>query len=148
MASSGSPLVVTRMHHQVIAHVEDQAKFVKQAATLLRPGGYLILSTNNKFVMERLGDMDWGSHRADGHIENWLSIGDLKRLLTPEFRLTKAMTMLPMGSGGVLRLVNSVKLNLVLTKFITSERLRRAKERIGLGYYILVVGQKPATNER
>src|SRR5439155_22565200 len=36
---------------EVIDHVEDQPKFVQRAAQVLKPGGHLILSATNKFVM-------------------------------------------------------------------------------------------------
>jgi 2-polyprenyl-3-methyl-5-hydroxy-6-metoxy-1,4-benzoquinol methylase len=128
---------------QVIAHVGDQPGFVNRAAGLLRAGGHFVLSTNNKFVMRRLGKMDWGSHRAVGHIEKWLSVKDVKRLLSPHFRLVNTMTLIPLGNGGMLRTINSYKLNAALTRLFPPNYVRRAKEALGLGYYILVVAQKP-----
>jgi 2-polyprenyl-3-methyl-5-hydroxy-6-metoxy-1,4-benzoquinol methylase len=44
---------------EVIAHVEDQRKYIQRAAEVLRDGGYLIITTGNKFVIDRLGDVGW-----------------------------------------------------------------------------------------
>ncbi len=128
---------------QVIAHVEDQAAYIRHAAQVLRPGGHLLLTTNNKFVMQHLGEMDWGSHRSLGHIENWLSQQDLRRLLTPHFEIHQMTTLIPMGNGGVLRIVNSHKVNALLGTLVSKQNLRRMKERMGLGYYIILAAQKP-----
>lgn len=127
---------------QVIAHVEDQSAFIERVARLLRPGGYFLVSTNNKFVMDRLGDEDWGSHRQAGHIEKWLTVRSLNRLVSSGFHIVQTRTLLPMGNGGVLRIANSQKLNTVLGRLLPGGYLQRVKERLGLGYYIMLLAQK------
>jgi 2-polyprenyl-3-methyl-5-hydroxy-6-metoxy-1,4-benzoquinol methylase len=128
---------------QVIAHVEDQQAYMGKIATLVRPGGYLLLSTNNKFVMERLGSCDWGSDRSLGHLENWLSMAQLCQLVKTHFEIVTTKTLLPMGDAGVLRLINSSKVNRALGLCFGTERLDRFKERVGLGYYLIVLARKP-----
>ena len=127
---------------QVIAHVDDQAGFMHQAAKLLKHSGHLILSTNNRFVMQRLGAMDWGSHESSGHIENWLTKSELVKLASPQFEVLKAWTISPVGNGGVLRFVNSARLNVMLEHIAPAESLRRLKERLGLGYSIMMLARK------
>lgn len=38
---------------ETLAHVADQVKFVHRIAQLLKPGGHLVLTTQNKFVFDR-----------------------------------------------------------------------------------------------
>jgi 2-polyprenyl-3-methyl-5-hydroxy-6-metoxy-1,4-benzoquinol methylase len=128
---------------QVIAHVDDQPTYVSKIAQLLRPGGYLLLTTNNKFVMQRLGTSDWGSERSSGHLENWLSMVELRGLVSKHLEILETNTLLPMGDGGILRLVNSSKINRVLGFCVGTERLARLKEYAGLGYYLIVLARKP-----
>ncbi|OLC77082.1 MAG: hypothetical protein AUH78_05170 [Gemmatimonadetes bacterium 13_1_40CM_4_69_8] len=126
---------------EVLAHVDDQARYLEVAAEVLRPGGYLILTTANKFVMDRLGASSWDPWPRE-HIARFLDMRDVKRLLIPNFRVLRTSTFLPMGSAGVLRLINSYKLNKVLSLLIPERYLETLKERAGLGYSLLVLAQK------
>lgn len=127
---------------QVIAHVQDHAAYIDKAASLLRQGGYFLLTTNNEFVMRRLGTCDWGSHRECGHIENWLSMSSLRRLVSKHFRIVRLSTLIPLGNGGMLRFVNSPKVNHFVEMLLGAQRVERVKERMGLGYYLILLAQK------
>lgn len=126
---------------EVIDHVSDQNAFVKQAAYVLKPSGYLILSCANKFVMDRLGEMEFPIQPTT-HIGQYLDIKRLKRLLRSHFHVLRTTTILPIGSRGILRLINSYKLNALLGYLIHSRYLEAFKERLGLGYQLIVLAQK------
>jgi 2-polyprenyl-3-methyl-5-hydroxy-6-metoxy-1,4-benzoquinol methylase len=125
---------------EVIAHVDDQAAYLDRAAFALRAGGYLILTTPNKFVLERAAF----DPQPPEHIERWLTRRSLIRLLRPRFRVLRTMTILPLGHRGLLRVVNSHKLNAILAQVASPTSLTRWKERAGLGYTIITVAQKRA----
>lgn len=127
---------------QVIAHVNDAAAYVRKAASLLKHQGYLLLTTNNKFVMQRLGTCGWDSHRESGHIENWLSASRLRSLVSKHLGIIRLSTLLPLGNGGILRFVNSRKINRFSEILLGEQRVERAKERMGLGYYLILLAQK------
>jgi 2-polyprenyl-3-methyl-5-hydroxy-6-metoxy-1,4-benzoquinol methylase len=122
---------------EVIEHVEDQVRYLEQAARFLKSGGYLILSTPNKFVMERL-TVTWELQP----IEQWLDMKELKHLLRPQFSVIKTTTVLPMGDRGVLRPVNSRKLNNLLRLLISDKRLETLKQRAGFGLNLVVLARK------
>ena len=42
------------MSQEVVAHVPDQKGFVRRLGELTAPGGYLVITMANKFVMERV----------------------------------------------------------------------------------------------
>lgn len=128
---------------QVIAHVDDQPEFMRLITDLAAPGGYLIISTSNRFVMERLGDDDAGSHASLGHIEKWLSKRELRELAAKPLQVIKVWTLSPAGNAGILRVANSSKLNALLGLGLEPETLRRVKERLGLGYTLLLLAKKP-----
>jgi len=126
---------------EVIAHVENQPKYVDRAAEVLRMGGYLIVTTGNKFVMDRLGDAGWYPYPPE-HIEQELSRKQLRKLLSSRFRVLKASTILPTGTLGILRWVNSFKLNSLAQKFVSEQTLTRLKERSGFGWQTIALAQK------
>jgi 2-polyprenyl-3-methyl-5-hydroxy-6-metoxy-1,4-benzoquinol methylase len=126
---------------EVITHVEDQARYVKRAAEVLKPGGYFIVACANKFVMDRLGNVGW-SEQPPQHISRYPTMNDLKNLLRPDFHILRATTILPFGNAGILRLVNSYKLNRLLGLVIPPDRIESLKGRLGFGYQLLVLAQK------
>jgi len=127
---------------EVIAHVEDQARYLQKAAELLRPGGYLIVTTANKFVFERARN-DFYEYPPE-HIEVPLDMAGLKRILKPHFRILRSGTINPVGNKGVLRLINSPKLNAALRLFLDRHTVTALKERAGFGYDLIVLAQKKA----
>jgi 2-polyprenyl-3-methyl-5-hydroxy-6-metoxy-1,4-benzoquinol methylase len=124
---------------ETIAYVPDQQAFIIKLASLIRPGGFVILTSVNKFVYERRNDV---GPPGPGQIRKWLSRSELKRLMKPHFKLVQFTTVLPTGNGGILRLVNSHKVNALLNHLISPETVRRIKEKLGFGQTHVVVAQK------
>ena len=123
---------------EVIAHVPDQLELLSRIANVLKPAGYLVITTVNKFIIDRV---DFGPD-PDEHIKQWLSMKDLRELLRQRFDVLRTTTVLPMGYGGVLRLVNASLLNSVLFRLLGPSRLAVLKERAGLGYTMIALAQK------
>jgi 2-polyprenyl-3-methyl-5-hydroxy-6-metoxy-1,4-benzoquinol methylase len=126
---------------EVISHVEDQPAYVDRAADTLKKGGYFIVTTGNKFVIDRLGDAGWHKYGPE-HIENELTHRQLKNLLSARFRVLKTSSIIPHGQRGVLRLINSHKINAAIARIISQERLDNWKERAGLGWQLVFLAQK------
>ncbi len=126
---------------QVIAHVMDQPRYVERAASLLKPKGYLILSTPNKFVMDRLGDLGWDATPTE-HLERWLDRKGVRKLLEPRFEVLRFTSILPMGRLGILKFTNSVRVNRVLNLMFSEARVNAFKEWAGLGYTLIVLARK------
>lgn len=124
---------------EVIAHVADQHGYLKQAALTLKPGGYLVITTVNKFVHDRT---DWPAD-SPGHIRSWLDRRSFRQLLSRHgFRVLRMTSIIPMGHGGILRLVNSRKINALVTRIIPKRTLEGLKERAGLGWTWVALAQK------
>ena len=126
---------------EVIAHVEDRPKYVDRATEVLKPNGYFIITTGNKFVIDRLGDVGWNVQPPQ-HIAHQLSRGQLKRMLRPRYEVLEVRTIIPHGTRGILRLVNSYKLNSLFSKMVSQEKLDELKERAGFGWQMVVLAQK------
>jgi SAM-dependent methyltransferase len=124
---------------ETLSHVSDQPAFIKRIRDVLKPGGYLILTTQNRVVFERRADV---TPLAPGQIRRWVSPLELRRLLRDDFVIRRFTTLLPEGGLGFLRLVNSTRVNRLLGRFVSRTSLDRTKERLGLGQTIVVLAQR------
>jgi 2-polyprenyl-3-methyl-5-hydroxy-6-metoxy-1,4-benzoquinol methylase len=124
----------------VVAHVVDQRGYIALASRLLKPGGHMIITSTNRFVVER---MDLPPQPPE-HIERWLTMGSLRKLLGTHFAVLRTTTVMPAGSKGVLRVINSPRLASILKPLIAPAALTAAKERLGLGYNLVALGRKRA----
>ena len=123
---------------EVIAHIPDQVAYLDRAADVLKPRGYLIITTPNKFVMDR---GDWPA-QPPAHIEQWLTMTHLKQLLHEHFRILRTTTIVPLGHHGILRLINSRKINAALESLVSPQTLERFKGWAGCGYTLVALAQK------
>lgn len=119
---------------EVLSHVADQAAFMARIAELLKPGGRVYIATQNKPVLER-----WSAihEPIPGTIRRWVDHRQLRALLEPHFADIEIESVHPVGDEGLLRLVNSFKLNRVLEVFVAREKIERVKERLMLGHSLI-----------
>jgi 2-polyprenyl-3-methyl-5-hydroxy-6-metoxy-1,4-benzoquinol methylase len=123
---------------ETIPHLIDQAGFVKRMASCLKPNGHLILTCQNKFVLKRV-DV---APQARGQVRQWLNRKELNRLVCSHFDLLKMITIGPEGHRGILRVVNSYKVNALLHRMIPEATVQSLKERAGFGRTIVVLARK------
>ena len=126
---------------EVIDHVEDRVAFLDRATSLLKPGGHLILACNNKFVIDRLSERELPRQPPE-HISHFLTVRGWKHLLRSRYRVLRVKTLVSIGSIGILRMVNSSKLNAALNFFLPRHSIEALKEWAGLGYIIVIVARK------
>lgn len=120
---------------EVLSHVRDQAAFIQRMADLLKPGGQLMLATQNRPVLERCEDV---AVRAEGQIRQWVDRHDLRRLVQHRFVVDELFSICPHGHLGMLRVVNSTKLNTALSAIVPAPAIERAKERAWLGHTLML----------
>jgi len=125
---------------EVLAHVADQPSFARRLAELLRPGGLLILATQNRPVLER-----WSAVAAPDprQIRRWVDQRELRALLQPCFERVHIRSNVPVGDRGLLRLVNAPRFNSALVRLVPPGRIDGWKERCMLGHTLVATGTKP-----
>jgi 2-polyprenyl-3-methyl-5-hydroxy-6-metoxy-1,4-benzoquinol methylase len=123
----------------VIAHVQDQAKFIERIARLMSPGGTFVLMTQNPFVWNRSSNL---MPQGKGQIRNWPPRSELVRLLQPHFRVRYQSSIFPGGDRGVLRLSSSYKLNAAMKYLLGEARWVRLRERVFIGRELVIVAEK------
>lgn len=123
---------------EVLSHVGDQQAFVSKLASLLRPGGTLILATQNRFVLKNFNRIP---PPAPGQIRRWVDRHELRRLLDKEFRVEELYSLTPRANHGVMRLLNSRQFNLPI-RAVLGRRVDRLKERMWLGWTLMARATK------
>jgi 2-polyprenyl-3-methyl-5-hydroxy-6-metoxy-1,4-benzoquinol methylase len=124
---------------ETLSHVVDQPAFINRIRDVLKPGGYLILTTQNRLVFERRSGVN---PPASGQLRRWVSPRELRQLIRRDFVIRRFTTLLPEGQLGFLRLVNSTRLNRLLGRVFSQKVLERTKERLGFGQTIAVLAQR------
>jgi 2-polyprenyl-3-methyl-5-hydroxy-6-metoxy-1,4-benzoquinol methylase len=124
---------------ETFSHVADQPQLIEVIANLLRDRGYLILTTQNRSIYMRNSRI---VPPAEGQLRRWVTMQELRRLLSGRFDCLRSGTVEPGGNRGLLRVVNSVKLTSFLSRIFSNERVVRAKERLGLGQTLVMLARK------
>ena len=128
--------------HEMIEHVEEQATYLQLIAGVLRPGGYLILTTPNAWNLAHWRE-DKIKSRKRQPIENLLTTKQLQHLLKTYFRILHLRTIvLGYGSRGVFHLINSVKVANTLKALGCGTLYNYILERFGFGRHICVLAQR------
>lgn len=118
----------------------DQRQVLQKMAESLRPGGKLVLTTLNPFIYRRIRRTQ-ANPIQEGPVSHWLSAGELHELIrSAGFVIERSYTIMPRGNRGILRIINSGRLNRAFGPR-TEANLRRLKERAGLGQYRVVVAR-------
>ncbi|GAA3571772.1 class I SAM-dependent methyltransferase [Snuella lapsa] len=88
---------------EVIEHIEDQDAYLRVCYEVLKPGGYLIMTTPNKKVFDHMEGGNW----SDQPIEKIMSPKQFKRLVSSYFRLLKYDSIiLDFGKKGYFKWIN------------------------------------------
>ena len=89
---------------EVIEHIEAQSQYVEECNRLLRNGGYLILTTPNRYYFDRRK----GGNYSNQPIENLLTPQELRKLLIPKFKVIRHVTIIPAtGDYGIYSILDN-----------------------------------------
>jgi len=123
----------------VIPYVDNQRAFLHKVAMVLKSRGYFIIICPNKFVWDRTRF----TRQLEGKVPvRWLHMRDLKDLLSRHFVALHSETIIPGGNLGILRLINSNKVERAIETIIRPDRMVKLKEWVGLGKSLVVLAQK------
>jgi|GraSoiStandDraft_41_1057321.scaffolds.fasta_scaffold03472_12 2-polyprenyl-3-methyl-5-hydroxy-6-metoxy-1,4-benzoquinol methylase len=129
---------------EVLEHVEDQARYLQIANDLLKPGGYLIITTPNAkaFHAAPLAKQKAWSNQP---IENWVDARQLRYLLSVCFRHIEITSIIPsFADSGFHRVANSFKVQRFLDAFGLGRPWRTLMYRCGYGLHLVALARKPA----
>lgn len=127
---------------EVIEHVPEPMKYLEVAASFLRHGGFLVLTTPNACTFAAMSE-EWQKSWSDQPLETLLTPKQLTDMVRALFTVVEATTIIPgFGQNGVHRMASSHKLGRVLDLI----GLRRVFEalclRVGSGLHTFVLAKK------
>ncbi len=125
---------------EVIEHVYEQDQYLQNVRKLLVPGGYLILTTPNKFVFDRREGGNWSNQP----IENILEYNALKNLIKRNgFKIIKSNTIIPnFGNKGILKYINHRYIIGGFRKLGISGLRERLVCKLGFGIHSVILARK------
>jgi 2-polyprenyl-3-methyl-5-hydroxy-6-metoxy-1,4-benzoquinol methylase len=118
--------------------VADLQAFMTKIANLFKPGGYLMLATQNRPVLERYNRIP---PPARGQLRRWVDAEELKQLLRSHFDVLKLYSVTPRTDHGLMRVAASRKVNAAIES-VAGTRFRDFLERRGLGWTLMALAQK------
>lgn len=122
---------------EVLAHVADQRAFAAKLARHLRPGGLLILATQNRPVLENHNTV----RPTEGQLRHWVDRHELAALLEPDFVVDELFSATPQANRGVWRVLNARAVNAPV-RAVFGETFERMKERAWLGWTLMAIARK------
>lgn len=128
--------------HEVLEHFEDQQAYVRVVQRLLKPGGFLVMTTPNRWTSEALSAEELASYDRQP-VENWLTGGELKTLLNRHMKVVSITSVTPgCGTRGIHGIVSSPLLREILKRLGVRWIFDGIALRAGFGLTLLAVARK------
>lgn len=125
---------------EVIEHLWEQDTYLKVCYEALKPGGFLILTTPNKNVLDHMVD---GGNWSNQPIENIVDPKTLKRLISKQFEIVEYDSIIMnFGNLGVFNIINSKYSIGIANKMGLKKTRERILGKLGYGLHQCVFAQK------
>ena len=126
---------------ETLTHVPDQPAFVRKCARLLKPGGLLMMATQNKTALEK----NQVKTAERGQYRRWVDHRELVGLMQEDFEIEELFSITPKFNRGALKIVNSERLHrparaIGLGGLVDS--ITRMQEKAWLGWTLMALGRK------
>ena len=124
---------------EVIEHIIDQEKYFDECFKLLKKGGYLILTTPNKFYFDRVE----GGNYSRQPIENIIDANQLSTLISKKFNKISFYSIInAKGDFGIYKLFNNIFVKMILKVLGIKNWFNGMKERNFYNLNLIIVAQK------
>jgi len=130
---------------ETLSHLPDQPAFVKKLAAIVKPGGSVMIATQNRPVLERSRFI---RPVEPGQLRRWVDRHELSEMIEAAgLELEDLFSITPKFDSGPMKLVTSEKVLKPLSKAGLGPAVRamtRAQEKAWLGWTLMARARKPA----
>jgi 2-polyprenyl-3-methyl-5-hydroxy-6-metoxy-1,4-benzoquinol methylase len=123
---------------EVLSHMADHPAFIAKLAGLLRPGGWLMLATQNRPVLERYNTVP---PAPPEQLRRWVDRDELAALLAPHFDVVNLRAISATANKGLYRLVLGQRSKQAV-RAVFGRALENAMASAGLGWTLVTLAQK------
>jgi len=126
---------------ETLTHVPDQADFVHKCARLLKPGGLLMMATQNKTALEK----NSVKTPERGQYRRWVDHNELTELMREDFEIEEIFSVTPKFNRGPLKFVNAERLHRPIRAAGLGglvDSVTRMQEKAWLGWTLMALGRK------
>lgn len=124
---------------EVLEHIEEQNRLVNECNRIIKDGGYLVLTTPNKYYFDRRK----GGNYSQQPIENIIDRDTLYNLLSPHFEIQSFETLIyASGDYGIYRFITNRYWLAILRRLGAEHAWKRYLLKKGYGLHMAVVCKK------
>jgi 2-polyprenyl-3-methyl-5-hydroxy-6-metoxy-1,4-benzoquinol methylase len=123
---------------EVLSHMPDHPAFIAKLASLLRPGGWLMLATQNRPVLEQYNNVP---PAPPEQLRHWVDRSELASLLAPHFDIVNLRAISPTANKGLYRLILGQKSKRAV-RAVFGRALENVMANAGLGWTLVTLAQK------
>lgn len=124
---------------ETLSHISDHPAFMAKLASLLKPGGFLMLATQNRPVLEKHNIIQAQAEQ----VRRWVDRDELVALLNPHFEIVSLKTISATANKGAYRLLLGQKPKQVI-RAVFGRSIEDAMASAGLGWTLITLAQKRA----
>lgn len=123
---------------EVLSHVADTDAFMAKIAQLLKPGGLLMMATQNRPMLEQHNNIP---PPKPGQLRRWVDRAELETLLNRHLNVREVFSVTPNANKGLMRLVAGRAARRVL-RTVAGKAPERALAKAGFGWTLMALAQK------
>lgn len=125
---------------EVLSHIPDHDAFIAKLARMLKPGGRLMLATQNRPVLQRYNRVPQQQH---GQLRRWVDRAELDALLARHLTVRDIFSITPISNTGPMRLLSGQRAR-GFWRTLTGGGMEKALAHAGLGWTLMALAEKPA----
>jgi len=124
---------------EVLEHIEEQNRLVSECSRIMKTGGYLVLTTPNKYYFDRRK----GGNYSQQPIENIIDRKELLKLLSPHFEIQSFETLIyAAGDYGIYKFITNRYWLAIFWRLGAEHAWKRYLLKKGYGLHMAVVCRK------
>lgn len=123
---------------EMLSHVADKDAFMAKITRLLKPGGLMMMATQNRPVLEKYNNIP---PPKPGQLRQWVDRAELETLLNRHLTVREVQAVTPNSNKGIMRFIAGRTARHAIRK-IAGKGPERMLAKAGFGWTLMALAQK------